>query len=88
MPALLFLEKSPDNLALLALLLRLVNLPPFHILHIFFKLLLLCCISMGLILCCLFKGKDSVSYCLLALPEPHLLISKVPDVKLADCKNL
>ena len=30
---------------------------------------------------CLFKGGDSVSYYLLALPELYLLIFRVPDVK-------
>lgn len=40
-----------------------VNNFPSHRPQMFFKLLFLCCISSGYVLCCIFKGRDSVSSC-------------------------
>lgn len=61
--------------------LRLVNTSLSCTTQAFLKLLLLCSISVGYLLCCLFKGKYSVSSALLALSEPSLLSIKIPSVK-------
>ena len=61
LPASLFLRNLPKIPAPPGQALRLVSKCPSHIPQAFCKLLLLCCISMGLF-AVLFMGRDSVSY--------------------------
>lgn len=67
--------------------LRLVNTSLSHILEAFFRLLLLCRISTGLLLV-LFMHGDSVSSALSAILELSLLILKLQVLSPTDGKNL
>ena len=77
-PAPLFLERSLVIPAPLRPALRLVDKSPSHMPQVLCRLLSVHTISSGLFVV-LFDHRDSVS--LLALPEPSLLIFKVPGIK-------
>lgn len=80
-PALLFLKKSPTDPCPFTACSGIVNKSPLCILQLLFQTAASMLSQLGCLLCWLFKGGDSVSYCPLALSELDLLIFKVPRVK-------
>ena len=80
MPALLFLETFSKEPCSCSICVRLVN-KSCCILQPFFKLFLLCCISVGLFVMLSLQGWRLCFYCPLTFPEPSCWFFKVLGVK-------